>query len=106
VCLVGDDLRQLPWIIALSRRTVRTIRQNLAWAFGYNAAGVLIAASGRLHPALAAALMLASSLIVISNSLRLNRVDEDVDASAGGLQEHGAAAPSQVLPRLVAEARR
>lgn len=83
VCLVGDDLRQLPWVIALSRLTVKTIRQNLAWAFGYNAVGVLIAATGRLHPALAAALMLVSSLIVISNSLRLKRIGDVVYGSAG-----------------------
>jgi heavy metal translocating P-type ATPase len=106
VCLVGDDLRQLPWIIALSRRTVRTIRQNLAWAFGYNSVGVLVAASGRLHPALAAALMLASSLIVISNSLRLNRDDEDLDTSGGGLPKDGAAQLPRVLPRSVAEVTR
>jgi hypothetical protein len=43
ICLAGDDLRRLAWVIALSRRTVRTIRQNLVWAFGYNAVGVLIA---------------------------------------------------------------
>jgi P-type E1-E2 ATPase len=104
ICLVGDDLRQLPWIITLSRRTVSTIRQNLAWSFGYNSVGVLLAASGRLHPALAAALMLASSLIVISNSLRLNRLCEhELTHEPGGFEQRSARL-SQPPPRPVAEA--
>lgn len=73
VCLLDDDLLRLPWAIALSRDTVRTIRQNLAWAFGYNSVGVALAAGGWLHPAFAAGLMLVSSIIVIFNSLRLDR---------------------------------
>jgi cation transport ATPase len=71
VCLLGDDLTRLPWAIALARRTVRVIRGNLAWAFGYNSIGVLAAALGWLSPALAAFLMVGSSLFVITNSLRL-----------------------------------
>jgi heavy metal translocating P-type ATPase len=73
VCLLGNSLERVPWAVALARQTVRIVRQNLAWAFGYNAIGVAIAAGGWLHPALAAALMLGSSLIVIVNSLRLRR---------------------------------
>jgi P-type E1-E2 ATPase len=71
VCLLGDDLSRIPWTIALARRTIRVIRQNLFWAFSYNSAGVIMAATGWLNPAVAAFLMVASSAIVIGNSLRL-----------------------------------
>jgi len=71
VCLLSNDLTQIPWAINLARRTRSVIRQNLFWAFGYNTVGVLLAAMGILNPALAAGLMIASSLLVISNSLRL-----------------------------------
>lgn len=71
VCLIGDELSSLPWLIELSQATVRTVKGNLAWAFGYNTFGVCIATTGWLHPAFAAFLMVASSLFVISNSLRL-----------------------------------
>jgi hypothetical protein len=54
---------------------VRVIRQNLGWAFGYNACGVVLAAGGWLHPAIAAVLMVLSSLAVIANSLRLRRFE-------------------------------
>lgn len=71
VCLIHDDLAMIPWSIEFARRTVRTIRQNLAWSFGYNGLGVIVAACGWLHPAIAAALMVVSSLMVLGNSLRL-----------------------------------
>jgi heavy metal translocating P-type ATPase len=71
ICLLGDDLARIPWTIDLARRTVRVIRRNLIWAFGYNALGVAAAAAGWLNPAVAALLMVASSAIVIGNSLRL-----------------------------------
>ena len=71
VCLLGDDLRRIPWSIKLARRTVRMIRYNLLWAFGYNAVGVGLAAFGRLSPSIAAFVMVISSMFVIANSLRL-----------------------------------
>jgi Cu+-exporting ATPase len=78
VVLVGDDLRGVLAAIALSRQTMRTIRQNLFWAFAYNvalipvAAGVLYPFTGLLlSPGLAALAMAASSVTVVSNSLRL-----------------------------------
>ncbi|MEW4486446.1 cation-translocating P-type ATPase [Thalassoglobus sp. JC818] len=71
ICLVGNDLSQIPWLIDLSRQTLKTIRTNLTWAFGYNGIGMAVAATGYLHPAVAAALMVVSSVFVITNSLRL-----------------------------------
>jgi heavy metal translocating P-type ATPase len=71
VCLLSNDLSRLPWAIHLARRTRSVIRQNLFWAFGYNSVGVILAAMGLLNPAIAAGLMIFSSLLVITNSLRL-----------------------------------
>ncbi len=72
ICLLSADLRLVPWMHHLARRTVSTIRTNLAWSFGYNSLGVIVAASGQLHPALAAVLMIVSSLMVLANSARLS----------------------------------
>lgn len=76
LCLLSADLRLIPWTYELSRRTVRTIRTNLVWSFGYNSLGVIFAATGQLHPALAAALMVLSSVMVLANSLRLSVSEE------------------------------
>ena len=82
VVLVGGDPRLVASAIALSRRTLRVIRQNLVWAFCYNvilipvAMGVLYPFVGlTLTPALAAAAMALSSVSVVMNSLRLRSVD-------------------------------
>ena len=72
ICLLSSDLPLVPWAYEFSRRTVSTIRTNLAWSFGYNSLGVIVAACGHLHPAVAAALMVVSSLMVLGNSLRLS----------------------------------
>lgn len=71
VCLLGDDLAKIPLAIELSQQTMRTIRQNLIWAFAYNGVGIVLAAFGVLNPIWAAVLMVGSSLFVVSNSLRL-----------------------------------
>ena len=73
VCLLSNDVSRIPWAIHLARRTRSVIRQNLFWAFGYNSVGVILASCGVLNPAAAAGLMIISSLLVISNSLRLMR---------------------------------
>jgi heavy metal translocating P-type ATPase len=75
VCLLGSDLSRLPWAIDVAHRTVRTVRQNLFWTFAYNSIGIVLAAAGLLNPIIAALAMIASSAFVVSNSLRLSRLD-------------------------------
>ncbi|MCK6628552.1 MAG: cation-translocating P-type ATPase [Anaerolineae bacterium] len=73
VSLLGTDLAQITWTLALARRVYRTIGWNLAQAFAYNVIGIGLAMAGYMHPVLAAAAMVVSSLIVVSNSLRIFR---------------------------------
>ncbi|HEX2052088.1 MAG TPA: heavy metal translocating P-type ATPase [Actinomycetota bacterium] len=71
--LVSGDLRAAADAIRLSRTTLRTIRQNLAWAFAYNVAALPLAAAGLLNPLLAGLAMALSSVSVVANALRLRR---------------------------------
>ena len=69
--LVSGDLRAAADAIRLSRATLRTIKQNLGWAFGYNLAALPLAAIGLLNPVIASAAMAFSSVSVVANALRL-----------------------------------
>ena len=89
--LISGDLRGVPSALELSRRTMRTIKQNLAGAFVYNvtlipvAAGVLYPAWGiLLDPMLAAAAMAASSVTVVANALRLRAFTRGTPTTQGG----------------------
>lgn len=74
VTILGGELLLIPKAIKLSHATIKNIRQNLFWAFGYNSAGIPIAALGLLAPWIAGAAMAFSSVSVVTNSLRLKRV--------------------------------
>jgi P-type Cu+ transporter len=91
--LVSGDLRAAADAIRLSRATLRTIKQNLGWAFGYNVAALPLAAAGLLNPLLAGVAMALSSVSVVGNALRLRRF-----RSAHGTTSREALAATDVRP--------
>lgn len=72
--LTRSNLTLVPWFIQVSKKTRRTIIQNLGWAFAYNLVSVPLAMTGLINPVIAAIAMAISSLLVVSNSLRLRRI--------------------------------
>jgi heavy metal translocating P-type ATPase len=87
VCLLSSNLARIPWLVALAHRSVGAVRWNLVWSLLYNILGVALAAAGLLNPIIAAAAMALSSLLVVSNSLRLaGLTDEELLRSVAAEQ--------------------
>jgi len=90
--LLGDSLAPLAAGVAQSRRTLRIIRQNLAWAAAYNTVALPLAATGFIAPWMAAIGMSASSLLVVLNALRLSRAPAELSSPAPPVIAEGAGA--------------
>jgi len=97
VCLLSNDLRRFPWAVGLARMTGRVVKQNLFWAFTYNCVGIALAATGRLNPIWAALAMAVSSLLVVTNSLRLSHYPESLSAAVDTATNVPDEAPQSLL---------
>jgi len=99
VIIVRGGVGQVSWLVGHARQVVRVARQNLAWAFGYNAIAVGLAAMGRLNPLVAALAMLASSLAVVANARRLRGSHEVAATGLRRGQEDTLEEPAQASLR-------
>jgi cation-transporting ATPase V len=98
--LMRGELSGVPTAIRLSRRTYRTILQNLGWAFGYNALAIPLAALGLLNPIIAGAAMGFSSVSVVTNSLRLLRFRKHLPRGNAGAPNTAPAQPASDYVRV------
>ncbi len=73
ILLMRDDLKVIPWLFDLSREAMKRVKQNLGWAFVYNIIGVGLAMAGLLQPVFAAFAMVASSIFVTTNAMKMNK---------------------------------
>jgi heavy metal translocating P-type ATPase len=73
IVLVRDDLRVIPWLVDLSRESMKRVKQNLGWAVIYNLIGVGLAMAGLLQPVFSAFAMVASSIFVTTNAMKMNK---------------------------------
>lgn len=87
ITLLHGDIAKIAEAILLSRSTLRTIRQNLGWAFGYNVIAIPIAMAGLLNPIVAGGAMALSSVSVMANSLRLRTQHRRIVEASGGVYE-------------------
>jgi cation-transporting ATPase V len=101
ITLLSGDLPGVATAIHLARRTFRTIRQNLGWAFGYNVLLIPLAAVGLLNPVIASVAMALSSVSVVSNSLRLARFRAPAPVPVRGTPKTGPVAAEGVALRPV-----
>jgi P-type Cu2+ transporter len=90
--LLGESLEPLAEGVAHARRSLRIVRQNLAWAAGYNMLALPLAATGFIAPWMAAIGMSASSLLVVLNALRLSRAPRTAQAVSRQIVAEGAGA--------------
>jgi cation transport ATPase len=73
IVLVRDNLRVIPWLVDLSRESMKRVKQNLGWAVIYNLLGVGLAMAGLLQPVFSAFAMVASSIFVTTNAMKMNK---------------------------------
>ena len=99
--LPRDGLWMLPWVVDVARAVRMTILTNLMWAFGYNCIAVTLAMLGWLQPVLAAAVMAGSSIIVVLNSLRLERLPNPVPSAAPDQSAAVESAPAMHTSSLI-----